>query len=251
MLMKTLRHATIALLPLAAAISAPLMAKPADYAPAIADNQRSADNRKLDADRLPAEVLDFAGIRQGELVADYQAGGGYYTELLARAVGRKGRVYAIETADFFKPDVWAPITAARPNVLVLTAPGNALQLAPGSVDVIFTHLVFHDLFLGTNRKGDPLPDPARILANWFAAVKPGGRVIVADHAALPGDISATARGLHRIDPEAVKAAMASAGFVLDGESAVLRRSNDDHTLRVFDPALRGHTDRFLLKFRRP
>lgn len=243
----TLHFATAAVLMAAS----PLAAKPADYATTIADAQRSEDNRKLDADRLPAEVLDFVGVKRGDTIADYQAGSGYYTELLSRSVGPRGRVYAVGTVEFVKPEIWSKLTASHPNVLLLTAPVNALQLAPGSVDVLFTHLVFHDLYLGTNRKGDALPDPAQVLANWFAAVRPGGHVIVADHVALPGDATATARKLHRIDPETVKSAMAQAGFVPDGESSVLRRSDDSHELLVFNPALRGHTDRFLLKFKRP
>jgi predicted methyltransferase len=251
----TLRFAAAALplcaMPLCTLLATPLSAKPADYARSIADTQRNEANRKLDADRMPAEVLDFAGVTQGQVIADFQAGGGYYTELLSRAVGPRGRVYAMVNSGFFKADAWAPITQARPNILLLSAPGNALQLAPASVDMIFTHLVFHDLYLGTNRAGEPLPDPQSILANWFAAVKPGGHVIIADHVGPAGDTTTIAKRLHRIDPEAAKAEMLRAGFVLDGESAVLHRSDDSHEVGPFDASLRGHTDRFLLKFRRP
>ncbi|MDE2597520.1 MAG: class I SAM-dependent methyltransferase [Sphingomonadales bacterium] len=239
-------------LPFAAlCLAAPLAAAPSDYAAVVADSNRLADNRKLDEQRLPAEVMDFAGIKRGDVVADWQAGGGYYTEMLARAVGPKGRVYGVFNSAFFKPDVWAKVTAGRPNVLTLAAPQSALQLAPGSLDMIFTHLTFHDLYLGTNRAGDPLPDPQGVLANWFAALKPGGTVIVADHIGPAGDTTAIAKRLHRIDPEAVKREMARAGFVSVAESGVLHRSEDAHELGVFDPSLRGHTDRMLLKFRRP
>jgi len=231
----TLRFAAAALplcaMPLCTLLATPLSAKPADYARSIADTQRNEANRKLDADRMPAEVLDFAGVTQGQVIADFQAGGGYYTELLSRAVGPRGRVYAMVNSGFFKADAWAPITQA--------------------VDMIFTHLVFHDLYLGTNRAGEPLPDPQSILANWFAAVKPGGHVIIADHVGPAGDTTTIAKRLHRIDPEAAKAEMLRAGFVLDGESAVLHRSDDSHEVGPFDASLRGHTDRFLLKFRRP
>ncbi len=242
-------------LPLACAAAlgagaAPARTGPTGFGPVLADSHRSAENRALDADRLPAEVLDFAGIRRGDIVADFQAGGGYYSELLSGVVGPRGRVYALESADYVKPAIWSALTAAHTNVSLLAAPANALQLAPSSVDVIFAHLVFHDLYLGTTRSGEPLREPAAVLANWFAGLKPGGHVIVADHVGLAGDPGETARALHRIDPEVVKAAMASAGFVLESESSVLHRSDDAHVLRVFDPSLRGRTDRFLMKFKK-
>jgi predicted methyltransferase len=224
----------LALVPLAAlslsavtlaCLSAPLAAAPADFAAVVADPARSEDNRKLDENRMPAAVLDFAGVKRGDVVADWQAGGGYYTEMLSRVVGPRGRVYGVFNAAFYKPEAWAKVTAGRPNVLTLAAPQQSLQLAPGSLDVIFTHLVFHDLYLGTNRAGDSLPDPQGILMNWYAALKPGGVVVIAE--------------------------MARAGFVSVAESTMLHRSEDAHELGVFDPSLRGHTDRFLLKFRRP
>ena len=242
----------LGLLPLAALIfAAPLSAKPSDYARTIADSHRSEANRKLDADRMPAEVLDFSGVRAGQVIADFQAGGGYYTELLAGAVGPRGRVYALVGVGNYKPELWAPTMAAHPNIGILPAANGAMQLAPASVDMIFTHLVFHDLYLGTNRAGAALPDPRGILANWFAAVKPGGHVIIADHAANPGDITAVAKSLHRIDPANARAEMERAGFVFESESQMLRRSDDKHEVGPFDASLRGHTDRFLMKFKRP
>jgi predicted methyltransferase len=242
----------VALLSFAAlCLAAPLAAAPSNYAATVADASRSAENRKLDENRLPAAVLDFAGLKRGDAVVDWQAGGGYYTEMLSRLVGPKGRVYAVFNAAFYKPDEWARVTARRPNILTLAAPAGALQLAPGSADMIFTHLVFHDLYLGTNRAGDPLPDPQGVLANWFAALKPAGTVIIADHAGPAGDTTAIAKRLHRINAESAKAEMVRAGFVYVAESDVLHRSEDRQEVGPFDPALRGHTDRFLLKFRKP
>ena len=132
----------------------------------------------------------------------------------------------------------------------MTVVSGNLDLAPRSVDAVFTHLVFHDLFLPA-RAGQIATDPERVLANWFSAVRPGGHVIIVDHVGAPGDISKTAGTLHRIDPAAARAAMEKAGFVFESENAVLRRSGDDLTLRVFDPAIRGKTDRFAMKFLRP
>jgi predicted methyltransferase len=233
------------------AAPASLSAAPSDYAAVVTDPQRSADNRKLDDSRMPAEVLDFAAIKPGQSVADYQAGGGYYTELLSRVVGPKGTVYALTQPNFYKPEVWDPLLASHRNVRTMVAPAQALQLAPGSVDVIFAHLVFHDLWFESEKFQHPRLDVPKVLAGWFAAVKPGGHVIIADHWGPAGDTRALVDKLHRIDPATVKAAMAEAGFKLEAESDVLRRSKDDHTLNVFDPTIRGQTDRFLLRFLRP
>jgi predicted methyltransferase len=247
-----LRSLTVLAVAGSAMLLAPqLAAKPADYAAALADTARVDKNRALDDGRHPAEMLDFAGIKRGQTVADYQAGGGYYTELLSRVVGPKGRVYALTQPNFYEKDYWDKLVASHPNVMPLVAPGQALTLAPGSVDVLFTHLVYHDLYWISDKYQHPRMDVPQVLRGWFAAVKPGGHVIVIDHAGDPGDARATVDKFHRIDPAQVKADMAAAGFVLEGESSVLHRSDDLHDKNVFDPAVRGKTDRFALKFRRP
>lgn len=242
---------------LALALSASLLAPPAtalaaaapsDYARVVADPGRSAENRALDEGRMPAEVLAFAGLKRGWTVADWGAGGGYYSELIAGVVGPKGRVLALGNPRFYKAGAWDRLRAAHPNVAVLVA--SNLSLAPRSVDAIFAHLEFHDLFLPP-KPGEAGTPPEAVLANWFAAVRPGGLVVIADHWGEPGDVGAVAGSLHRIDPAAVRRVMSAAGFVEVGSSDILRRSDDDHSLRVFDPKVRGRTDRFLLKFSHP
>ncbi len=245
----------LALIALAAA--GPLAAKPMktmpapDYAAALADPARTADNRKLDEGRMPAAVLAFADIRAGQTVADYQAGGGYYTELLSRAVGPKGRVYALTAPPGYQAKPWNALVAAHPNVVVIAAPTQALSLAPGSVDTLFLHLVYHDLYFVSEKYGHPPMDVPATLKSWFAAVRPGGHVVIVDHAGPAGDPRAVVDRLHRIDPARVTADMTAAGFVPDGASDVLHRSDDDQSKNVFDPAIRGKTDRFMLKFHRP
>lgn len=232
-------------------LAAPLLAKDDAIAAALADPTRNEANRKLDEGRMPAAVLAFAGIRRGDAVADYQAGGGYYSELLADLVGQKGRVYALTQPNFYDAKDWDPLVKSHPQILPLVAPGQALVLAPRSIDVLFAHLTYHDLYWVNEKYQHPKIDVPRFLAGWFAAVKPGGHVIIVDHAANPGDVSETVDKLHRIDPERVKADMAAAGFVFEAESSVLRRNEDDRSKLVFDPSVRGKTDRFMLKFRRP
>ncbi len=246
-MVRSIRFAALAALLLAS----PLSAKPADYAPVVAAKSRSAEARKLDEGRMPAAILDFAGFRPGDVVADYQAGSGYYSALIARVVGPRGRVYAVNQTNFYEAKEWAPLLAAETNVLPVVAQGDLLQLPPRSVDAVFAHLVYHDLYWVSEKYQHPLLDVPTVLANWFAAVKPGGHVIIVDHVGPAGDPRDVVERLHRIDPERVKADMTAAGFVLEAESAVLHRSEDRLDKNVFDPAIRGKTDRFALKFKRP
>ncbi len=232
----------------------PALARPAATNPiaaAVADHSRSEANRALDEGRMPAEVLAFSGLKAGDVVADYQAGGGYYSELIADVVGAKGRVYALTQPNFYKAAEWDKLRAAHPNLYPVVAPAQALTLAPGSVDVIFTHLVYHDLYWENAKFQHPRQDVPSVLRGWFAAVKRGGHVIVIDHAGNPGDPRATADAYHRIDPARVIADMTAAGFVLEAQSNLLQRSEDAHDKLVFDPSVRGKTDRFVLKFRHP
>lgn len=217
----------------------------------IADPARGEKNRALDESRQPAKVLAFLGIKPGMVVADYFAGGGYYTELFSRAVGPKGTVYAMDPDVFYDAKGWAPVLASHKNVRMLVAPVPSLNLAPGSVDLLFTHLNYHDLYWESEKYKFTRVDVPAVLAGWFRAVRPGGHVVIIDHAGPAGDPRVVADAMHRIDPERVKADMAAAGFVLDGEGTMLRRSDDDHSKGVFDPAVRGKTDRFVLRFRRP
>lgn len=231
--------------------TAPALAKPTPIAAALADHTRSETSRALDEGRKPAEILAFAGLKAGDVVADYQAGGGYYSELIAGVVGPKGRVYALTQPNFYKAAEWDKLRAAHPNLYPVVTPAQAMVLAPGSVDMIFTHLVYHDLYWENAKFQHPRQDVPSVLRGWFAAVKSGGRVIVIDHAGNPGDPRGAADAYHRIDPAQVIADMTAAGFVLEAQNSTLQNSADDHQKLVFDPSVRGKTDRFALKFRHP
>jgi predicted methyltransferase len=233
------------------ALPAPALAKPSDYAAAVADSAREAKDRAQDPSRMPAEILDFAAVSHGQVVADFMAGNGYFSEMIARAVGPRGTVYVLNPPNFHDGKVWDKVAARRPNIRTLAVPIAQMQLAPASIDTMFTHLVFHDLYWESEKFKFPRNDVPAVLADWFRAVKPGGHVVVIDHVGPAGDPRDVVERLHRIDPAQVKADMAAAGFVLVGESSVLQRSDDAHDKNVFDPAIRGKTDRFMLKFRRP
>ncbi|WP_296679155.1 methyltransferase [Novosphingobium sp.] len=250
--MKPVRLAALIVLASASLLSAPpLLAKPSDYAAAVADKARGEKNRALDVSRMPAEVLDFAGVTKGQTVVDYFTGSGYWAEMFSRAVGPRGVVYAADPPSFADAKAWEPILASHANVRMLLAPIAQMKFAPRSADLLFINLNYHDLYWESEKYKYPRVEVAGVLADWFTAVKPGGSVVIIDHAGPAGDTRALVEKLHRIDPAQVKADMAAAGFVLDRESDLLRRTTDNHETNVFDPSVRGKTDRFMLKFRRP
>ena len=243
----------------AAVLAAPLLAKPAvtvtKPAPAamwLADPLRSEAMRKLDEGRMPAQVLAFAGVKPGQTVLDFFAGSGYYSLLLARAVGPKGKVFAANPPGEHDAKAWEPLAGKIPQLHVMVAEVAQMQFAPRSLDLIFSNLNYHDLYWESEKYHFPRVEVPRALAAWFTQVKPGGHVVIIDHAgSAGGDPREVTERLHRIDPARVKADMTAAGFIFEAESNLLRRSEDDHSKLVFDPAVRGKTDRFILKFRRP
>jgi predicted methyltransferase len=227
----------------------------ADVAAAVASTDRPEDQVKLDASRRPVEVLGFEGLKRGDLALDLFAGGGYYTEIIGKAVGPQGGVLAWEPANFMNDKARTAWTALRqrvPNAGVLVTPANAISLPANAFDFVMIHLNYHDFYWESARFGLPRMDPAAILATIYQSVKPGGTVAVIDHvAAAGGDTREVVEKYHRIDPATIKADFARAGFVLDGESDLLRNPADDHSKNVFDPAIRGKTDRVVYRFRKP
>jgi predicted methyltransferase len=197
------------------------------------------------------EVIKFMGLKPGDRVADVVAG--RFVRALSVAVGPKGKVYAEMPDEISKahPEVMGLLktTAGDPkyaNVEVLTGPIDKPGL-PAKLDAVFIRQNYHDLH-------DKFMGPADVAAfnkNVFAALKPGGVYVVLDHAAVAGSGLGATEGLHRIDEATVKAEVLAAGFKLDGESAILANPADDHTKMVFNPAVRGKTDQFLLRFKKP
>jgi predicted methyltransferase len=223
---------------------------PGRYAAALADPVRTAEDRARDEARHAAETLDFAGVQPGWKVADMIIGGGYFTRILSAAVGPAGHVTAWQPAEFiaFQASYGESLTAADalPNVDGVQSPIGAPGF-PSGLDLIFTAQNYHDLHL------EPFADDtaAKVNAAAFAALKPGGRYVIVDHEAAPGSDLSAANSLHRIDIEAVKREVQAAGFVLDGESDVLANPGDPRTANVFNPAIRGHTSQFMLRFKKP
>ena len=222
--------------------------------PAVADAARPEADTKRDADRHPALTLAFAGVKPGDRVVELVPGSGYFTRLLSGVVGPKGKVYAVAPprrpqAAADSPDPAAPVQAiaANPhyaNVTVSVQPFAQLAL-PKGVDLVWTSQNYHDFH--------NLPDIQAVDIDKavFKALKPGGVYIVLDHAAEAGSGFRDTSTLHRIDPEAVKKEVISAGVKFEASSDILGNKDDPHAVKVFDPAIRGRTDQFILKFCKP
>lgn len=233
----------------------PVAVDPAVYAAAVANPARPPADLERDAGRKPAAVLEFFGIAPGMTILDMFSGGGYYTEILGSVAGPEGHVVAQANKAYLKfvGDEFKARHADNrlPNVTVLMAENNELQLDENQFDAILMVLSFHDTFWISPEDDWPEIDRPALQAELFAALKPGGVLGVIDHQAIPGSSGETGGTVHRIDRAIVVDELTQAGFVLEAESDLLRNPADDHSKGVFDPDIRGKTDRFVLKFRKP
>jgi predicted methyltransferase len=231
-------------------------AKPdANQMAAVADKGRPEADSKRDADRKPAEMLEFAGVKQGQTVVDLIPGGGYFTRIFSKAVGPKGTVYAVggpprpPTDPAKPPPPPAQDTIAADanysNVKSIHVPLANGIVIPTKADLVWTAQNYHDA------NNIPNIDMVKFDKAVFDALKPGGVFVVLDHAAASGAAPDPQDKLHRIDPAIVRKQVEAAGFKFEGESKVLANPADDHTKAVFDPSIRGHTDQFIYKFRKP
>lgn len=236
---------------------------PAYVTEAIADTARPAADKEVDNDRKPAALVTFAGIKPGDNVADVMPGRGYFTRIFSKVVGAKGHVYAVipeSMATKAPPEKFKPIHAlvADPaysgNTSVEIRPYDRLDVG-APLDVVWTSQNYHDVYGAVSVfsvTGSTGPEQAAKLdAAAFKALKPGGVFIVVDHAAAPGAGGKDASTLHRIDPATVIAQAKAAGFELEATSDVLSNPQDGHDKAVFAPEIKGHTDKFVLKFRKP
>ncbi|MEE9433013.1 MAG: methyltransferase [Sphingorhabdus sp.] len=222
-------------------------------APAIDNSARPAADVKRDAVRQPAEMMKFAKIGAGQTVVDMLPGGGYFTRVFSQAVGPEGKVVALVSEQYAKrfPKMGKAIKdlAAEPAYSNVEAAIRFLGNvgAPNSVDRVWTAQNYHDL------KSSKLPagTAAAINSAVFAALKPGGYYVILDHSAEAGSGARDVDTLHRIDAEALKAEVVAAGFVFDGESKLLANAADDRSVIVFNPAVRGKTDQFVFRFKKP
>jgi predicted methyltransferase len=248
---------------LAAAVAASLMLRagearaepiPANIAAAVADVNRPDADKARDANRKPAETLAFTGVKSGALVAELLPGGGYFTRIFSKAVGSSGHVYALVPAPLADAPADVPDFAARvkaiaadpnyANVQVVVEPFSQLAV-PAPVDLVWTSQNYHDLH------NFPGLDVGIFNKMVFDDLKHGGIFLILDHAAEAGSGARDTATLHRIESETVKKEVLAAGFVFVASSDLLRQPGDSRKVKVFDPAVRGRTDQFILKFRKP
>jgi predicted methyltransferase len=224
--------------------------QPADPVQAAIDAPgRPAADRERDAARKPRETLEFFGIKPGMQVAEIMTASGWYAEILARVVGPDGHLFAqnnkLVDTKFAQPELDERLKKPElANVTKLVTEYNKPGLPAGQLDAVLAILVYHDqVWMKTNRK--------KMNAAIFAALKPGGVYGIIDHDTVPGAGTRQAKTLHRIEKSVVVKEVLAAGFTLDAESDLLRHPDDDHSKNVFDETIRGKTDQFMLRFRKP
>jgi predicted methyltransferase len=226
------------------------------YDAAVQHAGRSAEDLKRDESEHPAEVLRLSGIKPGMKVADVMAAGGYYSELLSYIVGPKGHVLLLNNTayDHWSEGGWEKRLANNrlPNVEHRTIDLEHIDLPDHSLDALWLMKTYHDFYwVDTDPKGTwPKMDAGVVLDQLTRVLKPGGIVLVEDHSAKPGTGSTVASSLHRIEETYTVRDFEKRGFKLIGKSDLLRKPEDQRETVSYTPPGLGHTDRFLLVFRK-
>ena len=214
---------------------------------ALASPERAAENKARDEFRKPIETIQFLGIKTGDTAIDLIAAGGWFTEVLSAAVGPTGKVYASNPPFLVQAEAEKALHERLGNVEAVHVPIAEVGLV-GQADAAVTAQNLHDLYNGFG--GNPGSEQAAVdfLKAIYAALKPGGVLGVIDHVGIAGQDNAT---MHRILPQQARDALTKAGFTIEAESSMLANPADDHMKAVFDPAIRGHTDQFMIRARKP
>jgi predicted methyltransferase len=222
--------------------------KAPDYAAIVAAPDRAEGDRQADQRRQPAKMLAFAGVQSGMKILDMEANAGYSTELLARTVGPTGIVYAqdstavIERLVKDKFDIRAQKPVMKNVVHVIRDFDDPIPPDVAALDMITFFFAYHDVtYMQVDR--------AVMNKKMFAALKPGGLLIIADHSAKPGDGVSVAKTLHRIEESTLRQEIEAAGFKLVAEGDFLRHPEDPRDAAVFKPQV--PTDEFVLKYQKP
>lgn len=223
-------------------------------ATSLAAPSRSADDRERDARDHPEAMLGLAGFRRGDTVADIFGGGGYYSEIISGIVGPQGRVLLVNNApyDGFAKKGLGPRFADNrlSNVQYSIVSNEALGLGRNTLDGALIVMSYHDLYYTDPDNGWPAIDAAQFINQIVAALKPGGRLLIIDHAARDGSGKTDAQALHRIDEAFAISDFKAHGLEFAGSLETLRNRDDDHSKNVFDPAIKGKTDRFVHLYRK-
>src|ERR1700685_2847699 len=200
-----------------------------------------------------SELIKFARVDAGSTIIDVYPGDGDWTRLFSEIVGPKGRVYSFvpaKPAHFKNDPVGRMQTLAkepgRENVEAVSADLVAMPEATQPADVLWLHLFYHDLHTALMQARGATA--AQFNRAVYERLKPGGSYVIVDHAAAVGAGTSDAQSLHRIEPASVRGEVEAAGFVLEAESTMLANKDDSHAIKVFDPSIKGETDRFAFRF---
>jgi predicted methyltransferase len=230
------------------AVAAAAKTDTAAISAAVADPARPAADTARDAERKPAQIVAFAGVKPGDTVIELMPGGGYFTRILSKTDGPKGHVYGLVPEGFAKRpgalDGLNALAAQYGNVSIMPVDLATFKV-PAPADVVWTSENYHDFHNG------PTANIPGLNKAVFAALKPGGIYYIEDHAAAKGAGTTTTSTLHRIEAAAAIKEVEAAGFKLDGQSHLLANPADTHDKPVFDPSIRGKTDKFALRFKKP
>lgn len=239
----------------AARPSSSAIVQPAEVDAALENPRRRPADRAQDDRRQAAAVLDYFGIETGMVVLDLYSGGGYYAELLAYLVGPSGRVVAHNNTPyltFAQAELADRYREGRlPNVEQLIAENNELELPEQRFDAVVMIKAYHDVYFVDEEAGWEPINRIDFLVEVYDSMKPGAVLGIVDHAAAPGSPATTGGTLHRIDPAVIRRDMDQAGFIYEGESSILRNTQDDYSRTVFDEKVRNRTDKVVLRFRKP
>ena len=228
-------------------------AEPTAIEKSIASPERTAADRERDARDKPAEVLAFAGVKPGMVVADIFAGGGYYTELLAGVVGPTGKVLAVNNvpyAMYSKDGIKARFTEGRlKNVERRLVEASYMNLPPASVDLVVIVMAYHDAYWIDEKEGWPEINTDGFVESLKRMLKPGGKLLIVDHNAAAGSGREAAGKLHRLNEDWAKKSLTAHGFVFEKSYDGLRNPQDQLDKMVYDPAVKGKTDRYVHLYR--
>ena len=252
--MKSWLHLLAAALVFASSSAMPAFVDADQIDTAIANDHRTDADRKRDARDHPKIILGLLDLEPGQAVVDLFAGGGYYSELMAGVVGPQGTVILQNNYGFAK---WVDkylqeryIDSEVQPITVLRSEVEDLMLEPSSLDAAIMSMCYHDLYYYDPEAGFRHTDIPAFFSQLHTALKPGGKLLVIDHAAADGSGSSLTHDLHRVDEEYAKQDIESNGFQLVATSDVLRNPDDPRTAKPFDPSIYKKTDRFIMLFER-
>lgn len=248
--------------PVVVAMPPPAMAPPAavaaavgNIATALAAPGRTDADRERDARDRPAEVLALAGFGPGMVIGDVFGGGGYYSEILSHVVGPTGRVRLVNNPaydNYARKTLEPRLAGGRlANVDYAVVSPDALGLGTATLDGALIVMSYHDLYVADPEDNWPAIDADHFIDQLVAALKPGATLLIVDHQARPGSGRADTQALHRIEDTFAIADFRAHGLELVRSTELLRNRADDYTKNVFDPAVRGTTDRFVHVYIKP